>query len=48
MTQIFEKSVYDYQGGDKIQGYLSNGAKKKFFIANFRMNIIGTMESDVQ
>ena len=48
MTQIFEKSVYDYQEGDKIFGYFVNGANKKFYIANFRMNVIGTMESDVQ
>lgn len=44
MTQRFEKSVYNYKDGDKIYGYLLNSNKKKFFIANFRMKVIGTLE----
>ena len=48
LTQIFEKSVYNYQDGDNISGYLRNGSNKKFFIANFQMKVIGTLETEEQ
>ena len=44
MTQIFEKSALDYQDGDKLSGYFVNEGNKNFFITNFRMKIIGTLE----
>ena len=44
LTQRFEKSVYNFENGDKIYGHFVNSGNKKFFISNFRMKVIGTLE----